>query len=108
MGAGQLEEMDADRIEERLFYEVRNTKHDDIFTGASAVDLFLAIHRGVENMVTEERTRPNDVEEATEQLRILLAEMDAARASRGVTAFQEETVSMAFQSLCPKGFWPFC
>jgi hypothetical protein len=31
--------MDADQIEERLLYELRGRRHEDVFSGASAIDL---------------------------------------------------------------------
>ena len=86
---------------------LRGEKHDDLFTGGSAVDLFLATSVVVSAMVREARTDDDDMRKAAENLRTLLAEMESARVSLGLSHFQERTVSKALSSLCP-GFWPFC
>jgi hypothetical protein len=105
---GQSAEMRRDEIEEQLLYELRGIKHADLFTGASAVDLVMGIRRGAATMVEQARTSNDDLNQARHQLHVLLAEMDNAKASRGLSEFQEETVNAAFMSLCPRGFWPFC
>jgi hypothetical protein len=107
MGAGMAAERDAFAIAERLIYVVRDTKHDDPFTGASAAELTLRIIRGVATMVADGRTDDADVREAETGLRSVLEEMDRARDVRGLSTFSEETVDMAFMRFCP-GFFPFC
>jgi len=104
---GPVMPVDADRIAERLLYALRDARHDDVFSGASAVDLVLRIRDGAKTMVDQERTSEDDLAEATENLLLALAEMDEARVRFGLTEFQELTVSEAFVKLCP-GFWPFC
>ena len=99
--------MDADQIEERLLYELRGARHDDVFTGASAVDLVLALRRGAKRMVAEDRTSEADLAIASQNLRVFLGEMDRARVRLELAEFHERTVSDAFLKLCP-GFWPFC
>jgi hypothetical protein len=107
MGTGMSAETDLLRITERLFYEVRNTRHDQLFTAASAADLFLKIVEGAATMVEQRRTTENDLDEALANLDRVLAEMDTVKASDGLSAFEEATVSAAFIRLCP-GFFPFC
>jgi hypothetical protein len=98
---------DTGRIEERLLYEVRGLKTEDVFTGASAIDLVLLVRRAAATMVAEDRTSDADLEQATEQLRIILAEMEVIRTELGLSEFHEITVGRAVAKLCP-GFWPFC
>ena len=107
MGIGMAAESDVYRVAERLFYEVRNTKHDELFSGASAADLSLAIVRGTLNMVADQRTGADDLTIAVDNLQTLLAEMDSTRVQSGFAAYQEVTISTALGNLCP-GFWPFC
>jgi hypothetical protein len=99
--------MDADQIEERLLYELRGARHDDVFSGASAVDLVFHIRRASKTMVAEGRTSEADLTESFESLRAFVAEMDTQRTQLGLTEFHEITVSQADAQLCP-GFWPFC
>lgn len=98
---------DSGRIEERLLYEVRGLKTEDVFTGASAIDLVLLVHRAAATMDAEGRTSDADLDQAIERLRIILGEMEAVRTELGLTEFHEITVGRAVAKLCP-GFWPFC
>lgn len=99
--------MDAGQIEERLLFELRARRHEDVFSGASAVDLVLGIRRAAQRMVDEGRTTQADVDEARQSLNKLLSEMDEQRVRFGLSEFQERTFSEALNNLCP-GFWPFC
>lgn len=94
-------------MEERLLYELRGLKTEDLFTGASAIDLALLIHRGAATMVAEGRTSDADMEKAVDHLRSLVDEMESVRSELGLTEFHEITVGSALAKLCP-GFWPFC
>lgn len=99
--------MDADQIEGRLLKELRSARHDDVFSGASAVDLVLEIRDGAHTMVAEDRTSPDDLAEAIDHLHGFVDEMDKQRTQMGLTEFHEITVVQARTELCP-GFWPFC
>ena len=99
--------MNADQIEERLLYELRGTRHDDVFTGASAVDLVFLLKTAARTMVAEQRTEDADLAVALGNMHVFLAEMDAQRARLHLSEFHEETVSATTGKLCP-GFWPFC
>lgn len=101
------ESMDAGQIEERLLFELRALRHEDLFSGASAVDLVLGIRKAAQRMVDEGRTSEADVDEARSSLKGLLAEMDEQRVRFGYVEFRERTLSEAIAKLCP-GFWPFC
>jgi hypothetical protein len=58
-------------------------------------------------MVADERTTEADLTLASQNLRVLMGEMDQVRTRLGLAEFHERTVSDAFLKLCP-GFWPFC
>jgi hypothetical protein len=100
--------MDADRIEESLLMELRGRLHEATFTGASAVDTFMAIKNGVRMMVSEDRTSDDDLQIARDSLHRFLDQMEQERDRLGVSEFHEVTVSGALFSLCPPPCWPFC
>jgi hypothetical protein len=99
--------MNVDQVEERLLYELRGARTEDLFTGASAIDLVLHIREAAKTMVGEGRTSEDDFGLATQSLNTVLAEMDATRAELNLSEYHEITVGRAFAKLCP-GFWPFC
>jgi hypothetical protein len=94
-------------IETRLLYTVRGLRTEELFTGASAMDLVLDISRGVQRMVDEGRTGDNDVAEAEQSLLQLLDEMVVQRQQLGLAEFHEITFGRAKERWCP-GLWPFC
>jgi hypothetical protein len=93
-------------IETRLLYTVRGLRTEELFTGASAIDVALDITRAVQRMVDEGRTGDNDVAEAEQTLLRLLVEMDRVRQELRLAEFHEITWGRA-KELCP-GLWPFC
>jgi hypothetical protein len=99
--------MDADRIEVNLLLELRAKLHAATFTGASAVDTFLAIKRGVRTMVSENQTGDDDLQIARDSLHRFLGQMEQERDRLGYSEF-EETVSGALSILCPPPAWPIC
>jgi hypothetical protein len=103
----QFDCRDAARIEEQLLFDLRATRHEDVFSGASAVDLVLLVRRAAQTMVDQGRTGDDDMATATDNLHTLLAAMDDRRVELGLREFHERTVSDALARLCP-GFWPFC
>jgi hypothetical protein len=100
--------MDADRIEVILLMELRGRLHAATFTGASAVDTFMAIKKGIRLMVSEHRTGDDDLEVARQSLHRFLGQMEEQRDRHGLSEFHEETVSDALFRLCPPPCWPFC
>jgi len=100
--------MDADGIEQDLLIELRRTRHDDLFSGASAVDVLLSIKKAAKTMVGEGRTDEDDLELARGSLGSLLLHMETERNSRGLSEFHEITVSSALLSMCPPPKWPWC
>jgi hypothetical protein len=100
--------MDADRIEENLLMELRGRLHAATFTGASAVDAFMAIKSGVRTMASEDRTSDDDLQIARDSLHRFLGQMEQERDRLGFSEFHEETVSGALYVLCPPPCWPFC
>ena len=100
--------MDADGIEQALLIELRQTRHDDLFSGASAVDVFLSIKKAAKTMVDEGRTGEDDLQLARSSLGSLLLHMEGARNDRGLSEFHEITVSGALRSMCPPPKWPWC
>lgn len=99
--------MDAEKIEERLLMELRIVKGQDVFSGDSAVDLFLQIRNAARRMADEGATTEDDMTRAVESLHVFLSAMEAERDRLGLSEFREVTVNGAIQKLCP-GFWPFC
>jgi len=93
-------------IETRLLYYVRGMRTEDLFTGASAMDVALDIGRAVQRMVDEGRTGVNDASEAEQSLLRLLVEMDRVRQELSLAEFHEITWGRA-KEMCP-GLWPFC
>lgn len=104
---GVTDSMDAGQIEERLLFVLRDARHDDLFSGACAVDLVMYMRTAAATMVAEGRTSEDDLAIASQNLTALLVEMDEQRVRLGLTEFQERTLSEALARLCP-GFWPFC
>ena len=100
--------MDEDQIEEQLLMELRGRLHAATFTGASAVDTFMAIRNAVGTMVSEQRTREKDVRIARDSLNRFLDRMEGERDRLGYSEFHEETVGGALFGLCPPPCWPFC
>jgi hypothetical protein len=100
--------MDELQIEIGLLSDLRARMHADLFTGASAVDTVVEIRRGVTAMIQESRTSDQDFQEARESLGRFMDGLVAARDSRGLSEFHEETVSFAMGGLCPPPCWPFC
>jgi hypothetical protein len=98
--------MDWEDIERQLLSAFRGARGQDVFTGASAVELFQGIRDGAKRMVAEGATSQEDLTLAVENLFTFLAEMDAQRVQLNLAEFHEETVSYARLKLCP--IWPFC
>jgi len=98
----------ADEIERNLLITLRGRMHAATFTGASAVDTFMAIKDGVQTMVSEGRTSYDDLQLAQSSLQRFLGQMEQERDRLGYSEFHEDTVSGALFGLCPPPCWPIC
>jgi len=100
--------METDQIELSLLTDFRDRLHGDTFTGASAVDAFVEIKRGVRAMVEQERTGEDDLQIARDSLQRFMNQMLVERDRGGLSEFHEETVTGAMLRMCPPPSWPWC